>query len=279
MTMAKKASGQNRMPRSHRPEIGDAFLMPLPDGRFGFCHVIDVPGKDANLLFKGKTLVELSSWVGTEAPDLNDPRLRQVLVETSHNSGPNTWRVVVSGAVPESFKRLGTIEPNATKEQVIAIFTRWEGLAGAIYTQWRWEHDREALLRDAEAEIERFKAEQAESAEQERAKLEKMGLEALLKKRRFSQWKGDRPDRAIGACRKACREAIKALIAIGPKPTKRAVAGVVRRCVEQLNSLDEQYDGFIETGEREELCREIDEIVYVAGLRGCDGMADEWREW
>ena len=46
-----------------------------------------------------------------------------------------------------------------------------------------------------------------------------------------------------------------------------------------LNALDEKYDGFIETGEREDLCREINEIVHAAGLRGCDGMADEWREW
>jgi hypothetical protein len=279
MTMAKKASGKNRMPRSHRPQLGDAFLMPLPDGRFGFCHVIQVPGKDDNLLFKRSTLVEVSSWVGTEAPDLNDPRLRQPLVETSFNSGPNTWRVVVKGAVPESFKWLGAIEPNATKEQVIGVFTRWEGLAGEVYTQWRWEHDREALLRDTQAEIERLKAEKAQAAEQERARLEKTSLEALLKKRRFSLWQGDRPDQAIAACRKAVGEAIEALIAIGPKPTKDAVAGVVRRCVEQLNSLDAKYDGFIETGEREELCREINEIVYVAGLRDCDGMADEWREW
>ena len=54
---------------------------------------------------------------------------------------------------------------------------------------------------------------------------------------------------------------------------------VVRHCIETLIALDEQYDGFIETGEREELCREIDEIVYTCGLRNCDGMADRWRDW
>jgi hypothetical protein len=72
---------------------------------------------------------------------------------------------------------------------------------------------------------------------------------------------------------------IDSLIAIGPEATQAAVSDHVRRSVEALNALDETYDGFIETGEREALCAELDEIVYAAGLRGCEGLADEWREW
>jgi hypothetical protein len=73
---------------------------------------------------------------------------------------------------------------------------------------------------------------------------------------------------------------IDALMALGgASPKKRAISSAVRQCVEKLNELDERYDGFIETGERKALCAEIDEIVYAAGLRNCDGMADKWREW
>lgn len=252
--------------------------MPLADGRFGFCHVMDVPER---LLGKRNTdavCVELSAWVGEEAPDLNDPRLRKVLVQTHHGWGPNRWRVMVRGPAPKSFQRLGALEHRSTGN-VSAIFTVWESLATEVLTQWRWDHDREALLREEQESAERWKAEQEQAAKRQRDALDHLTLDAMKKKRRFSSWRGDRPDKAIAACRKAFREATDELIALGPKPKKREVATVVRRCVEQLNSLDEQYDGFIETGEREELCREIDELVYVAGLRDSDGMADRWREW
>jgi hypothetical protein len=266
--------------RSPLPKPGDAFLMPLPDGRFGFCHVLDVPSRVIGLPATGVIAVEISSWIGEEAPDLNDPRLREVLVQTHHGWGPNPWRVMVRGPAPDSFRRLGTIQPQpGASRRVLAVWTSWESLATEVLTQWRWDHDRDALLLEEKAAAERREAEQAQAARRRQDRRDHLTLESLRKKRRFSSWKGDRPDRAIAACRKTFREAVDALIALGPKLTKRAVATVVRRCVEQLNSLDEQCDGFIETGEREELCREIDEMVWVAGLCGCDGMADRWREW
>ncbi|HVW39037.1 MAG TPA: hypothetical protein VHB99_17100 [Pirellulales bacterium] len=274
MAKARKTSAQ----ASALPQPGDAFLMPLADGRLGFCHVMDVPER---LLGKRNTdgvCVELSAWIGEEAPNLNDPRLRKVLVETHHGSGPNQWRVVVRGPAPDSFERLGTLKRVSTG-RVLAIFAPWEALPREVLTQWRWEHDRESLLREEQEAAERWKAEQEQAAKRQRDVLDHLTLDALKKKRRFSSWQGDRPDKAVAGCRKAFREATDALIALGPKPKKRKIATVVRRCVEQLNSLDEQYDGFIETGEREELCREIDELVYVAGLRGSAGMADRWREW
>jgi hypothetical protein len=274
-----KARKTNEKGASTRVKAGDAFLMPLPDGRFGFCHVFYVPVKGDNPLLRGHIMVETSAWTGTEPPDLNDLRLREVHVNTHHNSGPNVWRVMVRGPAPESFKRLGTIEPNATKQQVIAVWTSWESLAREVFTQWRWDHDREALLREEQAAIEEKKVDEARLAEQERKRLDQLTLPSLLKKRRFARWKGYSPDKGIAGCRTALREAIEALIAMGPKPKKPSVAAVIRRCVEKLNALDEKHDGFIETGEREDLCREINEIVHAAGLRGCDGMADEWREW
>ncbi len=254
------------------PNIGDAILLPLADGRFGFCHVLHRRGRD-------EVFVETSSWVGDEAPSLSDPRLRRVLVQTHHGWGPNEWRVIVRGSPPDSFTRLGTIEPSGGPERVLAIWTPWQNLACEVLTQWSWDHDREALVVEEAAEGACRNAEQEQSAKRVKERLEGLTLDWLLKKRRFSGWKGDRPDRAIAACRVAFREAIEALIELGAKPKKRAVGVVVRQCIKKLNALDEQYDGFIETGEREALCREIDDIVYACGLRECDGMADRWREW
>jgi hypothetical protein len=274
---ARKTSGKAQ---ASLPKPGDAFLMPLADGRFGFCHVIDLPARVLGGRATGQIMVETSSWIGEAAPDLNDPRLREVLVQTHHGWGPNAWRVMVRGPAPDSFQRIGTFppQPNAAR-RVLAVFTLSESLAKEVLTQWRWDHDREALLIDEQEAAERQKAEQEVAAKRQKDDREYLTLDALRTKRRFSFWKGDRPDQAIAACRKAFREAVDALMTLGPKPKKRAVAAVIRRCVEELNALDERYDGFIETGEREELCREIDEIVYAAGLRRCDGLGDPWREW
>jgi len=99
-----KARKTNEKGASTRVKAGDAFLMPLPDGRFGFCHVIYLPGKGDGPLLRGQIMVETSAWTGTEPPDLNDPRLREVHVNTHHNSGPNVWRVMVRGPAPESLR-------------------------------------------------------------------------------------------------------------------------------------------------------------------------------
>lgn len=276
MRMAKTGR-QSRKSDSALPKPGEAFLMPLADGRFGFCHVIGVPERVLGKRNTDKVAIETSAWIGDAVPDLNDPKLRKVLVQTHHGWGPNKWRVMVRGPAPDSFQRLGAIEPS--QEQALAVFTFWETLANEVLTQWRWDHDRKALLLEEAQAVEQWKAKQAESARRKQEVLDHLDLESLRTKRRFSIWKGDRPDKAIASCRKVFREAIDGLIALGPQPKKRAVAPVIRRCVEQLNLLDEQYDGFIETGERDELCGEINEMLYVAGLRGCDGMADRWREW
>jgi hypothetical protein len=264
--------------KSSLPKPGDAFLMPLADGRFGFCHIVDIPAKVLGKRNSGHVIVEASSWVGNSAPDLNDPQLRKTLIQTHHGWGPNTWRVFVRSPLPDTFQKLGTIPVRDTKPAA-AIFTHWEALATEVLTEWRWRHDRLALLLEEQEAAIRSKAEHEQAAKQQQAALDQLTLTSLKKKLRFTSWKGDRPDKAIAACRKLFRDTVDGLISLGPKPKKRDVAKVVRNCVEELNSLDERYNGFIETGEREELCREIDELVYVAGLGGCNGLADRWRDW
>ena len=222
----------------------------------------------------------VSSWVGDEVPDVTDSRLREIYVETHHGHGPNEWNcVTVSDPVPDSFRRLGTIEPSQGEGLMVGIWTRWHGLASERLIQWRWDNDREALLKEEQEAKERWKREHADDAKQRQEYLDSLTLVSLRKTRRFSEWEGDRPAKAIAECRKLFRELIDTFIALGTNPTRITVSAAVRRCVEGLNELDERDDGFIETGEREALCKEIDEIVYAVGQRKCDGLADEWREW
>jgi hypothetical protein len=249
--------------------------MPLGNGLFGVCRVLSKSRSSRN-----SVIVAVSSWIGEEAPDVSDPRLREVYVETHHGWGPNEWNcVTVSGPVPSSFRLLGTIEPAEGEGFRIGIWTQWEGLARHLVTQWRWDNDREALLKEEQEERERTERERADDATRHQNYLDSLTLESLRKKKRFAEWQGDRPSKAIAACRKVFSALIDAIIALGPKPAEQEVSAAVRDCVEKLNKLDEQFDGFTETGEREALCTEIDEIVYASGLRNCDGMADEWRDW
>jgi len=135
-------------------------------------------------------------------------------------------------SVPETFQRLGAIQPSAAGPG-LAVFTLWKSLGAEVLIQWRWDHDRRALLLEEQEAANRSRAEQAQAAEQRQADLDLLTLESLRKKRRFSNWKGDRPDKAIAACRAACRDAIDALISLGRKPKKRAIATVIRCCIEQ----------------------------------------------
>jgi hypothetical protein len=56
-----KARKTNEKGASTRVKAGDAFLMPLPVGRFGFCHVFYVPVKGDNPLLRGHIMVETSA--------------------------------------------------------------------------------------------------------------------------------------------------------------------------------------------------------------------------
>ncbi|MFG3579077.1 hypothetical protein [Micromonospora chersina] len=72
-------------------------------------------------------------------------------------------------------------------------------------------------------------------------------------------------------------------------PSDDEVFASVERVVVALNSVDEEHGRRIETGEREELCEYIDDVLTDAGI-DVDGLTsrrdidraeltDEWRDW
>lgn len=60
------------------------------------------------------------------------------------------------------------------------------------------------------------------------------------------------------------------------EPTKEELIEKVKEVVLLLNAVNEAYDFFIETLEREELC---DFIMEKAGLDADEDITEEWREW
>ena len=72
---------------------------------------------------------------------------------------------------------------------------------------------------------------------------------------------------------------INNLKGLGNKLTEEEIVECVRKVVLSLNELNDRYDYFIETMEREELCEFIAETASIAGLDSEEDITEEWREW
>ena len=63
------------------------------------------------------------------------------------------------------------------------------------------------------------------------------------------------------------------------KTSEQDILEYVKEVVIGLNELNEQFDYFIETLEREELCEFIIKAANAAGLETEEDITEEWREW
>ena len=63
------------------------------------------------------------------------------------------------------------------------------------------------------------------------------------------------------------------------KMSEQDILEYVQEVVIGLNELNEQFDYFIETIEREELCEFIIKAANAAGLETEEDITEEWREW
>lgn len=66
---------------------------------------------------------------------------------------------------------------------------------------------------------------------------------------------------------------------LGDNPTESQVIETIKEVVLQINDLNEQYDYYIETLEREDLYVFITTGAQLAGVESDDDLTEEWREW
>jgi hypothetical protein len=224
-------------------------------------------------------LVAASPWIGSETPDLCDPQLRKIQKLNHHSwkNGPNMcW---VSMPPPDGYRLIGSIKPSlADKRRQYSGSGGW-AFAYQVLTEWRWVHDREAVLREDAENAERQAREYQEFERLRREARGALTLEGMRNKRRFSDWKGYTPDKAIAACRVIFRETVDGLLALGKTPTEPELLPILQSCIERLNQLDEDNDHFIETTICEDLCEEFYEIVHACGMSDHKDLADRWRDW
>lgn len=84
--------------------------------------------------------------------------------------------------------------------------------------------------------------------------------------------------------KKVFDDLISSLIANGSAATEEQKIQLFKIAILKANQLNEEIDGLIETGEREELCELTNKITEACGLEpskygGGEGLASEWREW
>ncbi|MBB3870270.1 hypothetical protein DER53_15050 [Parageobacillus toebii NBRC 107807] len=113
-----------------------------------------------------------------------------------------------------------------------------------------------------------------------------MTFEELTKNKPTAEWKQRMDedddlftDENINATNEVLDSYINNLKKLGDNPTEEDILECVKEVVIRLNELNDKYDYFIETMEREELCEFIIEAARIAGLESEEDITEEWREW
>ncbi len=251
--------------------------MPLADGSFGLCRIIRATTEDTRAPLPPCVLVATSSWRGSTTPDLQDPRLREILRLTHHAWAGQLDLHFTSDPPPPEYRFLGEIPLDDDDRAIDSTsFGPWSS-AIQVLAQWRWDHDREALLRE-EAEEAKRAAEETRSAEERGAKRRaELTWEKLRAKTRFGEWADHLDEAIVASARKLFVDAVDNLANVPPQGGKRKARAAVRDLVEGFNRLDVEHGRFIETVEREEICAELDELLFLARLP--EDLADVWRDW
>ncbi|CAN5116666.1 hypothetical protein BH11PSE2_BH11PSE2_17450 [soil metagenome] len=148
--------------------------------------------------------------------------------------------------------------------------------------EWRWLHDREAVMAENAQEQALAAAQRAAEQERYRTRLSKLTWDKLLAETPFSNWSPSPPfppESFTAAARETIHQTCRNLSELGPKPHKAEVRAVLKACVEWFNREDELAGGVIETEEREDICGVLEEIAFVAKQKSLVEEIDEWRDW
>jgi hypothetical protein len=183
------------------------------------------------------------------------------------------------GAPPASFRLVGNLPPS-DRETALSVnsVSTWESFPKKLLAQWRWDHDREGFLAEAEANA---AARKADAERRRRAELSALTYDRFLKRRLFANWLESEypPRKLVLASRKILLDSARRLKEMGPHARRTSKRKVLRECIEAFNALDEANDHFIETEEREAICEQFYALATLAGLSDEPELADEWREW
>lgn len=266
--------------KNHFKQRGAAFSVPLADGRFGACRVLRAePEKD-----DGMSLVAATPYVGAKPPAISEPSLAAILLMQSvgcdkaqrilGDDYPCVWWQRWMEPPPADWQYIGVVEPAPAEARMNpdAYSRYWDNWARNILQEWRWQNDRERFIADFDRT---YGAGWIQSVLEEKKRLSHLTLPLLRKRRSFPGWDEFAPARIVRNSRKIVKEAIDGLIGLGSRPTKKEAVPILKHYIESFNSLEHDFD----TIEREHILDVFYEMIRVAGLKGCDQLADQWRDF
>lgn len=272
------------MPRKKKvklPAEGDAFAVPLDDGRYSVCRVLlDADSESAKEWKSGCVLVACSSWIGNELPSADDPALRPILHLTHHSWSGVPEVFWISDSVPDEFVPIGSIPPTPEEKRIeSSSLGDWHSMAIQPIAQWRWDNDRTSVLAEDEIQ-EKEEAQERQHQQQDRDKyLANITLEELRDHRFFPRWDEYPAKKAIRASRRIMSSTVRQLLDLGIDAPESDRMAILQDCIEGFNSIDSEMNHFIETVEREDICEEFEAIVHACGLGAHKDLADQWRDW
>ena len=258
------------------PVPGSVFSMPLADGRLGICRVLRV---QTDRKGEPQALVAASDWIGHIPPAINDPGLRRTLVLTHHSWVREPQRLWISEPPPATYIKLGTIKLSREDETVECnSYSGWESHAIQVLAQWRWDHDRAAVLReDAREKAARDKID-AQAAFDRKRHLSRVTLSEIAERSLFPSWTDYTPKRDTRDLEKIIKNFIRNLSKPAKPLERKFVADQLKVVVQKINELDSERQ-FIETVEREDLFDLFEEILHAGKHPDLLDIVDETRDW
>ncbi|MET1077253.1 MAG: hypothetical protein ABWY06_04445 [Pseudomonas sp.] len=267
------------------PTPGSLYFLPLDDGRVGIARVVSrITAVDPVLstltrpVWTSRVLVVPSSWVGVEAQRPADEDILRQLVLTHHSWCEEPQATWIAEPPPGDFIAAGRLD--ITEQDALIEgedYGDWASLCLQPLLQWRWEHDRDNLLREENEEELRIEESARLHSERQAEILRTLTLDSLATRPWFEHWDDawEAPFRqqAEGLIL-AFVQTLRAL----PKLSKVVVRRELRHCVEAFNTL-EAAKAFIQTTHREDIDEALDLVVSVVRYPELMDSVDEWREW
>lgn len=242
-----------------------------------------------------RVLVVASTWVGAagQVPADDAVHQRQLLSHHAWEDEPNMlW---INEPLPDWARAIGHIALHPDEcTMLCAGFGNWDRLPAQMLTQWRWDHERDALLQTDAEEAARRLAEEAarrlaHAHAQSRAPTLDVAacLEALVLCEWFASWQDDWETQLRQAAQAQLQQLVQAALALprsarSGKPAKPALRRLLRDCVLALNHIDETSradGGGVQTTHSEDLMDALARVAEAAGHPALADELDDWRDW
>lgn len=155
-------------------------------------------------------------------------------------------------------------------------------VAALVEAEWRRRNDPIAFENEIAQSRKKLEEEILSQRERHEKRLKSLTWEKLLSEKLLRRW-DEHPPFPPPAFTQMARERIHQdilkLQALGTKPKRGDVRAIFKASIEWFNAKDKEFQGVIETEEREDLFAIFEELAFVARQMPLMQEIDNWAEW